>query len=123
MANHRVLVVEDDRYGSEVVMRMLNHRNIDVDTVNSAEQALKLLQENAYSMVISDLALPGMDGWGLLRAIRADPKLAPLPVVAITAFHDAKLALEAQEAGFRAYFSKPLYVTFVDEIERILSTL
>ena len=123
MGKHRVLVVEDDRYGSEVVLRMLRHREIDVDLASTAEQALALLEQNDYSLVISDLALPKMDGWGLLEVIRGNPKLNHLPVVAITAFHDAKLAREAEEAGFKAYFSKPVYVTFVDEIERILDSL
>lgn len=123
MSEHRVLVVEDDRYGSEVVMRMLKHREIDADIASTAEQALTLLGQNSYSLVITDLALPKMDGWGLLKTIRENPKYEALPVVAITAFHDAKVAREALEAGFKAYFSKPLYVTFVDEIDRILSSL
>ncbi|MFN8372701.1 MAG: response regulator [Anaerolineae bacterium] len=123
MSKHRVLVVEDDRYGSEVVMRMLRHREIEADIAATAEQALTLLGQNEYSLVITDLALPKMDGWGLLATIRQNPKTQDLPVVAITAFHDAKVAREALEAGFKAYFSKPLYVTFVDEIDRILSSL
>jgi CheY-like chemotaxis protein len=123
MSTHRVLVVEDDRYGSEVVMRMLKHREIEVDLAATAEQALTLLGQNRYSLVISDLALPQMDGWGLLQEIRKNPQFDDLSVVAITAFHDTKIAREALEAGFKAYFSKPLYVTFVDEIERILASL
>ncbi len=123
MGKHRVLVVEDDRYGSEVVLRLLRHREIEVDLATTAEQALTLLLQGGYSLVITDLGLPKMDGWGLLKAIRENPKLDHLPVVAITAFHDARVAREALEAGFKAYFSKPLYITFVDEIERILESL
>src|SRR5262245_6905231 len=122
MSEHRVLVVEDDRYGSEVVMRMLKHREIDADLAGTAEQALTLLGQNDYSLVITDLALPKMDGWGLLEAIRDNPQYEHIPVVAITAFHDAKVAREALGAGFKAYFSKPLYITFVDEIERLLQS-
>jgi CheY-like chemotaxis protein len=122
MDKQRVLVVEDDRYGSEVVIRMLQHREIDADYAATAEQGLTLLEKNTYSLIITDLALPKMDGWGLLKAIRQSPAFDTIPVVAITAFHDVKIAREAIEAGFRAYFSKPLYVTFVDEIERILKS-
>jgi CheY-like chemotaxis protein len=121
MSNAPVLLVEDDRYGWEVVVHMLNYHNIAVDVVNSAEDALNQLASNQYELAIFDLALPKMDGWQLLRAVQSDPQTADLPCVAITAFHDATVAREALSAGFVAYFPKPLQTTFPNQLMEVLN--
>jgi CheY-like chemotaxis protein len=117
----RLLVVEDDPDGQEVVARMLRHHKISADVVYSAEEGLELLSQNNYSGVITDLALPGMDGWNLLATMQITPHTSRLPCVAITAFHSAEVAVKAIEAGFTAYFSKPLEpASFVQELQRAL---
>ena len=121
MNDWHILVVEDDPDGQEVVARILRHHNIAADFVGTAEEALDLLGENAYSATIVDLALPGMDGWRLLETIQNEPDTANLPCVAITAYHSAEVAVQAIDAGFVAYFPKPLEATsFVRELERCL---
>jgi CheY-like chemotaxis protein len=81
-----------------------------------------MLKSNRYSAVIIDLALPGMDGWGLLRTIQQNPRTRDLRCVAVTAFHSAETAVKAVESGFAAYFPKPLEATsFVRELERVLA--
>jgi CheY-like chemotaxis protein len=120
MDNAPVLLVEDDRYGWEVVVHMLNYHNIAVDVVNTAEEELNRLESHHYELAIFDLALPKMDGWQLLRAVQSDPQTANLPCVAITAFHDATVAREALSAGFVAYFPKPLQTTFPDQLIQVL---
>jgi len=117
----RLLVVEDDRDGQEVVARMLHYHHIPVDAVYSAEEGLELLAQKRYTGVITDLALPGMDGWSLLATMQITPHVSRLPCVAITAYHSAEVAVKAIEAGFVAYFSKPLEpATFVQELQRVL---
>lgn len=121
MADWKILVVEDDPDGQEVVGRMLRHSRIDVDVVGTAEEALhSLSDEKRYTAAILDLALPGMDGWTLLGRIQNDPSTAHVPCVAITAYHSADLAVKAIEAGFVAYFPKPLDTSFVRELQRVL---
>lgn len=118
----KILVVEDDPDGQEVVARMLKHHNIPVDIANHAEEGIEFLEANSYSAAIIDLALPGMDGWGLLKAIQGDPETTDMPCIAITAYHSADVAVEAIAAGFKAYFPKPLEATsFVRELQRILA--
>jgi CheY-like chemotaxis protein len=121
MDNAPVLLVEDDRYGSEVVVHMLNYHDIAVDVVSTAEEALNRLASHHYDLAIFDLALPKMDGWQLLRAVQNDPQTAELPCVAITAFHDAIVAREAITAGFVAYFPKPLQMTFPSQLIEVLN--
>jgi CheY-like chemotaxis protein len=117
-----VLLVEDDRYGRDVVVRMLNYYNIGVDVAASAEEALQLLSANEYRLAIFDLALPEMDGWQLLREVKGHQATAQLPCVAITAFHDSTVQREAMAAGFVAYFPKPLETAFASQLVDVLNS-
>ncbi len=122
MKDWHVLVVEDDPDGQEVVARMLRHRNIPMDVVGTAEDALDRLAQETFTGVVIDLALPGMDGFSLLQQLRDNPETSDLPCVAITAYHSAEVAVKAIESGFAAYFPKPLETTsFVRELERVFS--
>jgi two-component system, cell cycle response regulator DivK len=73
------------------------------------------------TLIILDLALPGLDGWGLMKRLKADKSLAHIPCVAITAFHTPELAEQAIVAGFNAYFAKPIdAMSFVRELQGIV---
>ncbi|MCB9436736.1 MAG: response regulator [Anaerolineales bacterium] len=122
MSNWNILVIEDDPDGQEVVSRILRHHNLQPSVVGTAEEALVVLQQADYIAAVIDLALPGMDGWHLLHEIRSIPYLQNLPCVAITAYHSAEVAVDAIDAGFDAYFPKPLDPTsFVRELERVIN--
>lgn len=122
MSDWNILVIEDDHDGQEVVSRMLKYHRIPHMIAGSGEEAFQYLESEPISACIIDLALPGIDGWGVLSAIRGDSQLSSLPCVAITAFHSAEVAVKAIEAGFDAYFSKPLDATsFVRELTHILN--
>lgn len=122
MTNQRILVVEDDTDGQEVVARMLRFHRLDFDVVGTAEDALDALNQGEYNVAIIDLALPGMDGWALLQNIQRSDATAHMKCVAVTAFHSAEVATKAIEVGFKAYFAKPLETTsFVRELQRVTS--
>ncbi len=121
MSEWTVLVVEDDPDGQEVVGRILKFHNIHADIAGTGEEALALLDRNVYSIAVIDLALPKIDGWRLLDAIRSSPKTKGMPCVAVTAFHSAEVATKAIKSGFAAYFPKPLDATsFVRELQRFV---
>jgi len=117
MNNHHVLVVEDDRYSREMTSHMFAYHQLPVDVAATAEAALELLATRQYALVVIDLALPGMDGWALLRTVKSVPRLAVLPCVAITAYHDASVARQALQVGFSAYYPKPLQTSFVPQLQ------
>ena len=122
MINWRVLVVEDDVDGQEVVGHILRHYNIAADIVSTGEEALDRLAADKYSLAIIDLALPQIDGWTLLASIKSNPAIAELPCIAVTAFHSAEVAVKAIDAGFKAYFPKPLDVgSFIRELQGALA--
>jgi CheY-like chemotaxis protein len=118
MTLEHILVVEDDFYGREMIKRLMTHHGVQAEYAESAEEALNLLAANTYSLAILDLSLPNMDGWELLQAIQENVEY--LPCVAITAYHDVTVAEHAREAGFIAFFPKPLMTSFVQELEELL---
>lgn len=117
----RVLIVEDDPGGQEITSAILQHYDIVVDVAGTAEEGLVLLSQHRYDAAVIDLALPGMDGWGLLRQIRTTPGIETLPCIAVTAFHTPRVEVEAEVKGFNAYVQKPINIrVFVEQLQRAL---
>jgi CheY-like chemotaxis protein len=117
----RVLIVEDEQDSMDVVQEILSHYNIETHGAYSAEDALIMIEQVKPTLAILDLSLPMMDGWGLLAAMRNNPATANIPAIAVTAYDSAVVAQQAIQAGFDAYFSKPIEATsFVRELERIV---
>ncbi len=122
MNNWLVLVIEDEGDSMEFVQGLLEHHGIQSIGVSNGEDALDVVKEMNPTLIIVDLALPGLNGWDLLEQFSAIPSLRNVPRVAMTAYHTAELAEQAIEAGFHAYFAKPLDATsFVRELEGIVN--
>lgn len=121
MKDWNILVVEDEPDGQEVVNGILGYFGINSVAVDSAEDALTLLGQGSFTAAVIDLMLPNMDGLGLVKAIRGRPAIANLPCIAMTAYHTSLVRQQALDAGFDAYFPKPLDdTTFVRELDRII---
>ncbi len=122
MNTWKVLVIEDEDDSMEFVQGLLEHHGIESIGASSGEEALEALKTMQPTLLIVDLALPGLDGWELLKRFKAHPVLRDVPRVAITAYHTPEVAEQAIEAGFDAYFAKPLDATsFVRELEAIVN--
>src|SRR4051812_40788515 len=96
----RVLVVEDDAGNREMLTRMFKLHNVKVVAAASGEEALTQIQQFSPSLIILDLALPGIDGWTVLKRLRENEALASTPIVAMTAYHTPEMAEEAKQVGF-----------------------
>lgn len=122
MSNLPILIVEDDPDASSLVSHIVHHLKMSYETVPDAELALNKLYTsgNRYRAVIIDIALPGKDGWELLKYIRTQPVTESLICIAVTAYHTSKTREQAVLSGFNAYFPKPLDAT---HFARELSTL
>lgn len=122
MANWKMLVIEDESDAMELVRGLLEYHGIASEGATTGEAALTLLETFVPTLIIIDLALPGIDGWGLLAHLKSDARLSKVPRVAITAYHTAEVASKAIEEGFDAYFAKPLDATsFVRELQGIVN--
>lgn len=117
LSGWNILIVEDEEDAHEVLRPVLQHCNASVRSAYTGEEAIELLHNLHPTVAIIDLALPGMDGWELLRNMRTNPELANVPAVAMTAYHSTSVAQEAIAAGFAAYFPKPVNTqTFVEDL-------
>src|SRR4051812_35546734 len=93
----------------------------DVTEADDGHTALPMLRNGAFDFLITDWNMPGMPGLDLLRAVRADPKLAKLPVLMLTAEAKREQIIEAAQAGVSGYVIKPFTaVTLKEKIDKIL---
>jgi CheY-like chemotaxis protein len=121
LADWRVLVVEDEADSMEVVQQILEFQSIQCLPAPSAEDALEILESTIPTLVVIDLALPGMNGWDLLEEMKGNARWSRIPCVAVTAYHSLEVAQEAIAVGFDAYFPKPIEATsFVRELRTIV---
>jgi CheY-like chemotaxis protein len=106
----RVLVVDDDEDAVALFEAALTACGADVVTANSAPAALRVLDARSVDVVVSDIAMPGADGYWLLREIRrlTKPAAKTVPVVAVTAFGREHGRSRTFAAGFADHLEKPL---------------
>jgi two-component system response regulator FlrC len=100
-----VILVEDDEDLREAIAVTLRMKNIDFVTHQRAETVIPLLRPDLNTVLVTDFKLPGMTGIDLLKI--AQKECPDLPVVIMTAFADAKLAVDALKAGARDFLIKP----------------
>jgi PAS domain S-box-containing protein len=108
----RVLVVDDEPDAREVVKRLLGECGAAVTTACSAEEALDALRRERPDVLVSDIGMPGVDGYELLRRVRAlgRDRGGDVPAVALTAFARPDDRLRALRAGYQLHLAKPVDV-------------
>ena len=109
----RLFVVEDDNDSRVLLKTMLEQCDAEVCVADSAAKALSLLDEWKPDLLISDIEMPGEDGYSLIRKIRSRSKAGPrrLPAIALTAHARTEDRVRALTAGFDAHVAKPVEVT------------
>lgn len=118
----QILVVEDEDDSALMVSKILGFHGLAITHARNGVQAMQVLQDYLPTVIIMDLAMPEMDGWQTLEAIRANPDTARIPVVAITAYDSADVERDAGSAGFDGYFAKPVDPqTFFERLQAIVS--
>lgn len=101
-----ILVVEDVPVIHDVIKLSLRALDATYEFHTDGTAALEWLTENMPDLVVLDLALPGTDGWAILKHMRSEPKLASIPVVVVTA-HGPGIEQDIMELGANAYLDKP----------------
>ena len=108
LAGVRVLVVDDEPDARELLRRLLIEHDCDVTVAASADEALAQVTEHAFDILVSDIGMPGTDGYELLRRVRAQPATTEMPAIAVTAFARPEDRARALAAGFTAHLAKPI---------------
>jgi DNA-binding response OmpR family regulator len=102
-----VLVVDDNRFNREILARGLYRQNHDFALAADGRQALELLAEGVFDLVLLDILMPEMDGFEVLRRLKADPQLRDVPVIMISALDDISGVVRCIEMGAEDFLPKP----------------
>ncbi|MFT3764825.1 MAG: ATP-binding protein [Minicystis sp.] len=108
LAGVRVLVVEDEPDAREMALRVLEESGAAVRTAASAAEALAAIDAARPDVLVSDIGLPEMDGYELIRRVRAGAPARDVPAIALTAFARPEDRTRALGAGFQSHVTKPL---------------
>ena len=100
-----VLVIDDDAEACEIIRRFLEKDDFNVVTALSGEQGLRLAHEVHPAAITLDVVMPDMDGWSVLRALKADPVLHTIPVIILTMIDDRT---RGYSLGAVDYLTKPV---------------
>ncbi|MDM9381441.1 response regulator [Chlorogloeopsis sp. ULAP01] len=118
----RILVVDDDEDTRTFITFVLEENSAQVTTAASALEALKVIKQFQPHLVITDLAMPEVDGYSLLSQIRTlNPPLGNIPAIAVTAIDLQKESYFHLQCGFQGYLLKPVDPTdLVIEIVKLI---
>ena len=104
----KVLLVEDHEELWDILSRRLTRRGFTVVLAHDGQQGLASAQAELPDVILLDMNLPVMDGWAVARRLRADPKTACIPIIALTAHAMAADRSQTLEAGCDDYHPKPV---------------
>jgi PAS domain S-box-containing protein len=113
----RVLVLDDSADTVEMLRKLLEIEGALAESATSGVEALEILQHKKFDLLITDISMPGMDGFEVLQKLRAEPATAALPAVALTGFGRAEDILRAKAEGFASHLTKPI------KIDELVETL
>jgi PAS domain S-box-containing protein len=108
----RILIVEDEADTLEMLGAIFETRGFETRLCESGAEALKIAEEHYFNVIISDIAMPAMDGYEMIKRLRRKPRYRFVPAVALTGYASEKDAKATLAAGFDVHIPKP-----VDPIE------
>ena len=118
----KVLVADDKATSRELIRTVLEGRGYTVSEAADGIEAVRYAREVAPDLIILDLHMPGLDGFGVLEELRRDEKFATTPIMALTASAMQGDRARALAAGFDSYVSKPIPLPALrEEVERLLT--
>ncbi|HTV14805.1 MAG TPA: EAL domain-containing protein [Acidobacteriaceae bacterium] len=120
-ANNRILVVDDEELNRDLCVRRLERKGFEVKAVPSGQEALAMLEDESFAVVLLDHMMPGLSGLEVLRTLRQSWTQQELPIIMVTAVADSASIAEALDLGANDYVTKP--IDFSVAIARIRSQL
>jgi CheY-like chemotaxis protein len=118
----RVLIAEDNAVNRELLRELLEGRGLTVAEACNGEEALDMIEETPPDILLLDLGMPVLDGFAVVRKVRENPRLANLPVLAVTAYAMHGDREKVLSSGFDGYLSKPISSqSLAEELDRLLS--
>jgi CheY-like chemotaxis protein len=119
----RVLVAEDNPTNRELLRELLDLKGYAISEAGDGKEALEMIEQDPPDLLLLDLNMPVLDGFGVIAKVRGNPAWSHLPVVAVTANAMQGDKERILAAGFDGYVSKPLsFQALSQELDRLLST-
>jgi len=116
-----ILIVEDNEKNLKLVRDVLQVKGYETLEAGTAEEGLKIAREKKPALILMDIQLPGMSGIEALKALRAAPATASIPVVAITASVMQQDRQQIMNAGFDGFIEKPINLRiFLDTVQKAM---
>ncbi|WP_394833189.1 response regulator [Pendulispora rubella] len=116
-----LLIVDDSQDNREMYVEYLSSYGYRIAEAENGQAALDVAFEVSPSLVVMDLTLPIIDGWEATRRLRADPRTASVPIIALTGHTHDRHARSAREAGCNSFLLKPcLPEDLLREVQRLL---
>jgi len=120
VAKPRALVVDDAPDVTEMIAMLLRYGGYDVVTVFNATDAFDAARGEQFDVVVSDIGMPGMNGYQLAEALRALPAYKAVPLIAVTGFAMYDDRERALDSGFDAFLTKPINpMDLIDLVKRL----
>jgi CheY-like chemotaxis protein len=117
-----ILIIEDNKLNAELAAGSLECAGYETIQANDAETGIQIAHSENPSLVIMDIALPGMDGISATKILKADPDTSGIPIVAVTAHAMNGDEKHARDAGCVGYITKPINIrTFASQITAFLT--
>lgn len=117
--NKRILLIEDNAQNRYLANFLLESRGWEMVHAEDGPTGVALAAQVEPVLILLDIQLPGMDGYAVAHALRADPRLGAIPIVAVTSYAMAGDRERCLAAGCNGYIEKPIDPqTFADEVER-----
>jgi CheY-like chemotaxis protein len=114
-----ILIADDHDDNRELLQLLLAGAGYEVSAAKDGNECLEMARQSQPHLIIIDLSMPVLDGWGVVRALRADDRTKTIPCMAVTA-HAELSRTEALKTGFNAYVSKPFGA---DELLKTIATV
>lgn len=105
----KILLVDDNKVNQFLAKTLLNKNGYTVDVASAGDEALKKIETNLYGVIITDIHMPGKNGYELTASVRglSDKKKSNVPIFALTAYESATEKHKAKEVGITEFLSKP----------------
>ncbi len=108
-----ILVVDDDAVNRDVLSRRLIRQGHEVRSASSGEEALGVVRQSAFDLVLLDIMMPDMDGYEVLSRLKADERLQAIPVIMVSALSEVESVVRCIDAGAEDYLTKPFNATLL----------
>jgi CheY-like chemotaxis protein len=116
-----ILIADDHDDNRELLQFLLVGAGYDVREAKDGSECLAIARDEQPDLIVIDLSMPVLDGWGVLQELRADQSTRTIPCMAVTAHADLTRS-QAMETGFSAYVSKPFSIeALLKTVEEVLS--